>query len=229
MTPYFSLSPKGKKLAAAALVCTVLVGLSGCNNQSVLGSNTSSSSSSSKQQDPDWIHANHTEGVDPDGGYKDYKSREEFRERAEALKRWGVKQTPDWLAICNKVNVPAMRKVGFNPQKDLENRRAGGHKTNCYWSQNKGWLHFLFGTTDSVERVKANPDFRYSNTVTRDGETYYMGDIKFVGEGTSINRYSCSLTYERDGQAYMAAFIGKDPKTHDQACDELIDMVSPQK
>ena len=229
MTSYFSLSPHGKKLTAVALACTVLVGLSGCNNQLVLNSSTKSNSSSSKQQGSDRIHANHTEGADPDGGYKEYKSRDEFRKRAAVLRKWGLKQTPDWLAICNQVNVPAMRKVGFDPQKDLLNRYGGAEKNNCYWSQDNGRLQFFFGKTDSVERIKSDPKFNYSSTVQRNGETYHMGHIRFFGEGTAINQYDCSLTFERGGIAYMASFTGKDPKTQDEACEELIDMMSPRK
>lgn len=203
--------------------------LTGCHNQSVITRATDTNPSSITQRDSNRIHANHTEGVDPDAGTKGFESGDKFDDYYAQLEKWGVKQTPDWLKICNQVNVPALRKVGFDPQKDLENRRAGAHKTNCYWTQDKGRLQFFFGTTDSAERIKNNPKFRYSNTVNRDGETYYLGDIEFVGEGTTINRYSCSLTYERNDQAYMAAFTGKDPKTHEEACSDLIDMVSPQK
>ena len=229
MTSYFPLSPKGTKFTALALACTVLVGLSGCNNQSVLSSSTSASSSISKQQDVDRIHANHTEGADPDGGYKDYKTHEEFQKRVAVLRKWGLKQTPDWLEICNQVNVPALRKVGFDPQKDLLNRYGGAEKNNCYWSQDNGRLQFFFGKTDSVERIKSDPKFNYSSTVQRNGETYYMGHIRFFGEGTFINQYDCSLTFERGGVAYMASFTGKDPKTHEEACNELFEMVAPRK
>ncbi len=228
MMSSFSLTSPGKKLTAVAFVCAVLGGLSGCDNQSVLNDNTSASWSSSSQRNPDHIYANHTEGADPDGGLGGFKSAQEYDDYKALSKKWGVKQTPDWLAICNQVNVSALRKVGFDPQKDLENRRGGTHKTNCYWSRNKDELQFFFGTTDSAERIKANPKFRYSTTVNRGKETYYMGDIQFLGEGTTVNQYSCSVTYERNGQAYMAAFTGKEPKTHDEACNELIDMVSPR-
>lgn len=230
MTSFLSLSPRGKKLAAVALACAVLVGLSGCNNRSVLNSASGvSASSSSSQRDLDRIYANHTEGADPDGGYKDYKSREEFRKRVAVLNKWGVKQTSDWLAICNQVNVQAMREVGFDPQKDLLNRFGGAEKNNCYWSQDNWRLQFFLGKTDSVDRIKSEPKFNYSSTVHRNGEIYYMGHIRFFGGGTTINQYDCSLAFERDDDAYMAAFTGKDPKTHDEACNELIEMVSPRK
>jgi hypothetical protein len=55
-----------------------------------------------------------------------------------------------------------------------------------------------------------------------------MGHIEFAAEGTSLNRYDCTLAYEHGKYAYFASFTGKDPKTHEQACNELIDMVSPQ-
>ena len=229
MTSYFSLSPKGTKFTALALACTVLVGLSGCNNQSVLSEGATTSSSTTEQQDPDWIHANHAKGVDPDGGDKDYKSREEFRKRVALLNKWGVKQTSDWLAICNQVNVPAMRKVGFDPQKDLQNRKGGAGKNNCYWMKPKNELSLLFGKTDDVDRVRNEPDFHYTTTVKRDGHTYYLGHIEYVGEGTFVRTFSCSVTFERAGVAYMASFIGRASKTQDEACNELIDMMSPRK
>ena len=229
MTSYFPLSSHGKKLTAIALACTVLVGLSGCNNQSVLSSSTSASSPTSKQQDSDRIHANHTEGADPDGGYKEYKSRDEFRKRAAVLRKWGLKQTPDWLKICNQVNVPAMRKVGFDPQKDLQNRKGGAGKNNCYWMKPKNELSLLFGKTDDVDRVRNESDFHYTTTVKRDGHTYYLGHIEYVGEGTFVRTFSCSVTFERAGVSYMASFIGRASKTQDEACNELIVMMSPRK
>ena len=229
MASYFYQSPKGRKLTAVALACTVLVGLSGCNNQSVLSTSTSASSSSSKQSDPDRIHANHDQGVDPDAGTKGIGVGEEFNDYFAQLEKWGVKQTPDWLEICNQVNVPALRRVGFDPQKDLENRRAGAGKNNCYWVKPRNELSLLFGKTDDVNRIRNADDFHYTNTVTRDGHTYYLGHIEFVGEGTFVRTFSCSVTFERSGVAYMASFIGRAPKTHEQACNELIEIVSPQK
>lgn len=53
-----------------------------------------------------------------------------------------------------------------------------------------------------------------------------MGHIKFVGEGTSLQGFECSLNYEHDGVAYAAAITGKDPKSHDEACNELMSIVT---
>lgn len=229
MTSYFSLSSKGTKLTAAALACTALVGLSGCNNQSVLSESTTASSSTSKQNDPDRIHANHTEGADPDGGLGGFNSDKEYDDYRALIRKWGIKQTPDWLAICNQVNVPALRKVGFDPQKDLDNRHPGDEKLNCYWFKDSGRMQFLFGKTVALNELTADPKFHFQNTVQRNGETYYIGHLEYIGEGTRINRYECTLAFERGGIPYVASFTGKDRKTREEACNELIDMVSPQK
>lgn len=140
-----------------------------------------------------------------------------------------MKQTSDWLEICNQVNVPALREVGFDPQKHLDRRTGGTGKYNCAWYVDNGRLHFLFDTTDSVERAKSSPKFRYSHTVKRDGETYYVGEFDFFGVGAGIQDYSCALVFERDGQAYTAGFLGKGSKTNEQACEDLVTMVSPRK
>ena len=229
MTSYLRPPLQGRKLTAVALVCTVLVGLSGCNNQSVLSTSTSASSSSSSQRDPDRIYANHTEGVDPDSKMEDLTPDGGFKEFMDIYRKWGVKQTPDWLAVCNQVNVPALRRVGFDPQKDLDNRQGGDEKFNCYWVKPRNELSLLFGKTDDVNRIRKESKFHYTNTVTRDGHTYYLGHIECVGEATFVRTFSCSVTFERSGVAYMASFIGRAPKTPEQACNDLIAMMSPRK
>ena len=228
MASYFYQSPKGRKLTAIALACTVLVGLSGCNNESVLSSGTSgSASSSTSQRDPDRIYANHTEGVDPDSKMEGLTPDGGFKEFMDIYRKWGVKQTPDWLAICNQVNVPALRRVGFDPQKDLDMRQGGAEKYNCYWFRDNGRLALYFGRIDSSETVRSNPKFHYLHAVKRNGETYYLGHVEYTGEGTIAQAFTCSLTFDRDGVGYVASFNGKDPKTADQACDDLMAMMAP--
>jgi len=140
-----------------------------------------------------------------------------------------VRQTPDWLEICNQVNVPALRKIGFDPQKDLKNRHGGLRKFMCSWGRDNGRLQFYFGRENSLQEILDRKDIDRRWVTKRGDQTYYMGHIEFVGEGTPLNRYDCTLAYERGGHAYLASFTGKDPKTHEQACDELISMVTPQK
>ena len=229
MTSYLRPPLQGRKLTAVALVCTVLVGLSGCNNQSVLSTSTSASSSSSSQRDPDRIYANHTEGVDPDAGIRGFKSHQEVDDYRALLRKWGLKQTPDWLAVCNQVNVPALRRVGFDPQKDLDRRHGGAEMFNCYWFRDNGRLALYFGRIDSSKTVRSNPKFEYLRAVKRKGETYYLGHVEYTGEGTIAQAFTCSLTFDRDGVGYVASFNGKDPKTADQACDDLMAMMAPRR
>ena len=224
----------GKRLVTAVVACGLLVGVSGCDNHSVLsgsgksvGKSSTSASASAGQRDPDRIYANHDKGVDPK--IKHFDSPEAFDEYYAVLGKWGVRQTPDWLEICNQVNVPALRKIGFDPQKDLKNRHGGLRKFMCSWGRDNGRLQFYFGRENSLQEILDRKDIDRRWVTKRGDQTYYMGHIEFVGEGTPLNRYDCTLAYERGGHAYLAAFTGKDPKSHKQACDELIDMVSPQK
>ena len=221
----------GKRLVTAVVMCGLLVGVSGCESHSVLSGKSvgksSTSASASAGRDPDRIYANHDKGADPN--IKNFDTVQEYRDYYALTKKWGLKQTADWLEICNQVNVPAMRTIGFDPQKDLENRYGGEEKFNCYWDRDRGRLQFFFGRIDTLQEYLDRKDIDRRSTMTRGGRTYYMGHIEFFAEGTSLNRYDCTLAYERGGHAYLASFTGKDPKTHEQACDELISMVTPQK
>lgn len=226
----------GKRLVTAAVMCGLLVGVSGCESHSVLSGSgqpvdksSVSASANAGRRDPDRIYANHDKGVPPDQTMGDVKGSEDFNRNLKIYEKWGVKQTSEWLEICNQVNVPVLRKVGLDPQKDLQNRYGGEEKFNCYWFRDNGRLALYFGRIDSVDEVKSNPKFHYKGTIERDGQTYYMGHVVYTGEGTVAQAFSCSLTFERDGTAYKASFNGKDPKTEQQACDDLINMMSRQK
>lgn len=219
-----------------AIYVVVFIGLIlclvGCGRQSVYSEGIRASTAAAGvpvQSDPDRIHANHDHGADPNAGVHGFKSEQEYYDYRALIRQWGLKQIPDWLAVCNQVNVPALRRVGFDPQKDLDNRQGGDEKFNCYWVKPRNELSLLFGKTDDVNRIRKESKFHYTNTVTRDGHTYYLGHIEFVGEGTFVRTFSCSVTFERSGVAYMASFIGRAPKTHDQACNDLIAMMSPRK
>lgn len=225
-----------QRVSALLVACGVLVGVAGCGEpvaKNATGTSNENNSAPSigsptQQRDPDRIYANHTEGVDPHEEVRDLQSMEDYREGLATFEKWGVQQTPDWLEICNQVNVPGLRKAGFDPQKNLDNRRGSRHLYNCSWSVDKGRLHLMFGPTDPVEKIISDPDFRYSHTVERKGETYYMGRLSLAGEGTVAKRFTCSLIFERKGQTYTAVFTGKEQKTHEQACEELINMVVPE-
>ena len=137
----------GKRLVTAVVMCGLLVGVSGCDNHSVLSGSgksvgkSSTSASASEERDPNRIYANHDKGVDPK--IKHFDSPEAYDEYTAVLGKWGVRQTPDWLEICNQVNVPAMRTIGFDPQKDLQNRETGQSKSMCYWLRDHDRLQFF--------------------------------------------------------------------------------------
>ena len=223
----------GKRLVTAVVACGLLVGVSGCDNHSVLSGSgksvgkSSTSASASAGRDPDRIYANHDKGADLN--IKNFDTVQEYRDYYALTKKWGLKQTADWLEICNQVNVPALRKVGFDPQKDLQNRHGGNKKSICFWLRDHDRLQFFFGRENSLKEILDRKDIDRRWVTKRGSQTYYMGHIEFFAEGTSLNRYDCTLAYERGGHAYLASFTGKDPKTHEQACDELISMVSPKK
>ena len=143
----------GKRLVTAAVMCGLLVGVSGCESHSVLSGKSvgksSTSASASAGRDPDRIYANHDKGADPN--IKNFDTVQEYRDYYALTKKWGLKQTADWLEICNQVNVPAMRTIGFDPQKDLENRYGGEEKFNCYWDRDRGRLQFFFGRIDTLQ------------------------------------------------------------------------------
>jgi len=116
----------GKRLVTAVVAGGLLVGVAGGDNHSVLSGSgksagkSATSASASAKRDPDRIYANHDKGADPN--IKNFDTVQEYRDYYALTKKWGLKQTPDWLEICNQVNVPALRKVGLAPQKDLQNR-----------------------------------------------------------------------------------------------------------
>ena len=137
-----------KRLVSAVVACGLLVGVSGCESHSVLsgsgksvGKSSVSASVSAGQRDPDRIYAKHDKGVDP--SIEDFNSPQEYRDYRALMEKWGAKQTPDWLEICNQVNVPAMRKIGFDPQKDLQNRRTGQARSMCSWFRDHDRLQFF--------------------------------------------------------------------------------------
>ena len=72
----------GKRLVTAAVMCGLLVGVSGCESHSVLSGKSvgksSTSASASAGRDPDRIYANHDKGVDPK--IKHFDSPEAFDE-----------------------------------------------------------------------------------------------------------------------------------------------------
>lgn len=130
----------GKRLVTAAVMCGLLVGVSGCESHSVLSGSgqpvdksSVSASANAGRRDPDRIYANHDKGVPPDQTMGDVKGSEDFNRNLKIYEKWGVKQTSEWLEICNQVNVPVLRKVGVDPQKDLQNRRGGQFKFTCSW------------------------------------------------------------------------------------------------
>ena len=218
-----------KKLVAASLVSLCVIGLAGCGEDSIYAIESLTSSPTTAQRDPNHIYANHDKGIDPDIDPKEMNTQEKFDRLMAIYEKGGVKQTTDWLAICNQVNVPALRKMGFDPQRDLNNRDSSPGKYNCYWTRDKGRLAFYFGRAKSLEAVKARKDFTLTRMVERNNQTYYLGNIRYFGKGTVLQAFSCSVTFERSGVTYLASFNGKDPKTHEQACDELIEMVSPKR
>lgn len=219
-----------------AIYVVVFIGLIlclvGCGRQSVYSEGISASTAAAGvpvQSDPDRIHANHDHGADPNAGVHGFKSEQEYYDYRALIRQWGIKHIPDWLAICNQVNVPALRRVGFDPQKDLDRRHGGAEKYNCYWFRDNGRLALYFGRIDSLATVRSNPKFHYLRAVKRNGETYYLGHVEYTGEGTIAQAFTCSLTFDRDGVGYVASFNGKDPKTADQACDDLMAMMAPRK
>mgnify|MGYP001507756593 FL=1 len=226
----------GKRLVTAAVMCGLLVGVSGCESHSVLSGSgqpvdksSVSASANAGRRDPDRIYANHDKGVPPDQTMGDVKGSEDFNRNLKIYEKWGVKQTSEWLEICNQVIVPVLRKGRGDPQKELQLWRGREFKFSCSWFTTHETVQFFFSTETSLQTANTRHGFKPSGQVNRYGETYDMGDIEFIAEGTPLNRYSCALNFERHGVAYEAAITGKEPKTHEQACNELIDMVSPQK
>ena len=190
----------GKRLVTAAVMCGLLVGVSGCESHSVLSGSgqpvdksSVSASANAGRRDPDRIYANHDKGVPPDQTMGDVKGSEDFNRNLKIYEKWGVKQTSEWLEICNQVNVPVLRKVGVDPQKDLQNRRGGQFKFTCSWFTTHETVQFFFSTETSLQTANTRHGFKPSGQVNRYGETYDMGDIEFIAEGTPLNRYSCAL------------------------------------
>lgn len=224
-----------------ALYVVMFIGLIlclvGCDGQSIYSEGSGSTSavagsstqSSSAEPGTERIHANHDQGVDADlsaEDLRDPKTRDQYR---EIFKKWGVKQTPDWLAVCNQVNVPALRKYGIDPQKDLGNRPGGRETYICMWDSASAKKSFYIGRFDDIEKLKADKKFNYQKTVQQNGETYYLGNVEYFQPVGASDGFTCSAGFERGGEAYVASYIENDYTGKNNTCDALFEILKPQQ
>lgn len=221
-----SSAPMAQRLIAISLVSLSVISLAGCGGDSIYAENSASSSSTTVQRDPNKVYPKHDKGIEPDTDPEDINTEEKFDRLMKIYDKWGAKQTPDWIAICNAANIPEMRKMGFDPQNDLQDRQTGQHKWNCYWATAHDNMQFYFGRMESLQAANTRKGFELQKTIKRYGNTYYIGHVYYLGEGTPVLAFSCTVNFESNGVAYSAAFLGKDPKPQEQACDELINMAT---
>lgn len=166
-----------------------------------------------------FIHANHDRGAEPgvtfgdvdDKGLQDYS--DEFME-------WGLKQTPDWLEICNTINKAELRKLGIDPQKDLLQREGGeGKRWACGWKRKGESLVVLARHDKPLEEVSQPPRFELDRKVTVNGREANVGKI--------LHRMSlseaCAVDYYYHGVAYTVSYqLPYEPEDPNEVCNAAI-------
>lgn len=164
------------------------------------------------------IHANHDQGATFGRKLEDLNSFDEFTSIRKRTQKWGAEQTTDWLDICSTINRKALRKLGFDPQNDLEDRN-GEFKDVCAWSNKYGEYRVTIGTIDAeMDEINQRPNFSYIRTVEVDGRKVYLGSMSHK----VTSSISCNGDFARDGKNYVIAYISRVP---DQNIDELCDGV----
>ena len=164
------------------------------------------------------IHANHNQGSTFGRKLEDLNSFEEYQNIDKRTRKWGAEQTAEWLEICNTINRKALRKLGFDPQNDLEDRN-GEFRNVCVWKDASGQYRVTIGTLDAeMDEINQRPNFSYIRTVEVDGRKVYLGSMSHK----VTSSISCNGDFTKNGENFVIAYISRVP---DQNIDELCDGV----
>lgn len=152
------------------------------------------------------IHANHDEGVKLEDVDNYRMSRDEIRAMQERLEKWGVEQTPEWLEICNAINRKALRKLRFNPQRDLWNRDSKLPNA-CIWKSGIPPSYVALGLSDeSIAELDKSEDFVLKKVVNVDGMEIHLGHRA----SDLPDPAGCVANFEKNGKIYLLEYIRLD-------------------
>lgn len=179
------------------------------------------------QSDEPLIHAQHDQGAKFGKKIKHVRSYDEIKEAEERLKKWGAEQSPDWLAVCNSINRRALRKLGFDPQNDLQYRSAlPGREFQCVWVTDDPAQTVVISKGDSsmtIDKANSRDKFELEGKENIKGRDIYFGHIRFRQEQKS----TCTTNFEANSAVYTVTYFNDVPEVnkHD-ACEVAIDLSS---
>lgn len=195
-----------RRVAAAVCTAALLFGATGCVG------------------DEPPIHANTDKGVKLGMTLKDMKSYEQYQKLEKQFKKYGVEQSPEWLAICNTINRKALRKLGFDPQNDLQ-KRSGDYalRDACIWElENKNWNVGIWKAPASLEELNNRDLFVHERTVTYNGQVVHVGYVKHKTREQFVD---CAVNMQKSSGVYgLELNIADEDYTHEEVCDMLLDL-----
>lgn len=171
------------------------------------------------------IHAQHDKGAKLGGRIGDLESGKQIDDMVDVYLKWGAEQSPDWLKICNSINRKSLRKLGFDPQADLQNRNAKPDQVNqCVWiSDETEQTVSIAKGYDSVKEADSRGNFELEKVVRVNDREIHVGHIKFRRKQKS----TCTTNFESVGAVYTVTYFNDAPEVnkHD-ACEVAIDLSS---
>ena len=214
----FRSSRRWSRVLAALCGVAVLLGATACHDGgSTMKAGMGQESGPKLDTDGEpFIHANHNRGADPNirVGQVDQKGLEDY---TDELTDWGLQQTPDWLEICNTINKHELRKLGIDPQKDLQQRKGGdGKRWACGWKHNKEKLVVIARIDAPMEVASRPPRFTLDHTTTVNGEPARVGSVL---DDEPLSQ-ACTIDYKYEGQVYSITYklLGETQNKY-EACD----------
>ena len=218
----FRSSLRWSRVRAAVCGVAVLLGATACHDGgSTMKAGMGQESGPTLDTDGEpFIHANHNRGAEPGKTYGDAKSLEEVHAYEKEFIEWGLKQTPDWLEICNTINKRELRKFGIDPQKDLLDREGGeGKRWICMWKHNSEKIMGITWVDGSMEVANSRPNFVLDHTTTVNGKKAYVGSLR---KNYPLSQ-SCAVNYMYQGKVYTVSYqLGTKPESETAACDAAL-------
>ena len=168
-----------------------------------------------------FIHANHDRGAEPGVTFGDFDDKG-LQDYSDEFMEWGLKQTPDWLEICNTINKAELRKLGIDPQKDLLQREGGeGKRWVCVWKDFPEQLVAIARIDAPMEEASRPPRFKLHYETTVNGKPARVGQVQ---QDLPITQ-ACAVDYYYQGTVYSVAYqlarVPEDPHST-QACDAAL-------
>ena len=218
----FRSSRRFSRIVAALCGVVVLLGATACDNGgSMMKAGMGQESGPRLDTDGEpFIHANHNRGAEPGKTYGDAKSLEEVHAYEKEFMEWGLKQTPDWLEICNTINKHELGKLGVDPQKDLLQREGGeGKRWVCGWKHALDVIVLIARHDKPLEEVSVEPRFELDHKVTVNGRSANVGRIM---EEYPISQ-ACAVDYYYKSTVYTVSYrLVHEPDNSDAACTAAI-------